>query len=57
MIYSLFQKFLIVVDHKEQYVELMMRLFRKMDAHLKYNEKITKISPSANLVFILTTSY
>ena len=56
MIYALFQKFLIVVDHKEQYVELMMRLFRKMDAHLKYDEKITKISPSANLVFILTTS-
>ena len=44
MIYSLFQKFLFVVDHKEPYVEFMMRLFRKMDAHLKYNEKITKIS-------------
>lgn len=56
MIYSLFQKFLVVVDHKEKYVELMMRLFRKMDAHLKYDEKITKISLLANLVFILTTS-
>ena len=39
MIDSLFQKFLFVVDHKEPHVEFMMRLFRKMDAHLKYDEK------------------
>lgn len=39
MIYYLFQKFFFVVDHKEQYMEYMTRLFRKTDAHLKYNGK------------------
>ena len=39
MIYYLFQKFLFVVDHKEQYMEYMTRLFRKTDAPLKYDGK------------------
>ena len=34
-----FKSFFFFVDHKEPYVEFMMRLFRKMDAHLKYDEK------------------
>lgn len=34
-----FKSFFFFIDHKEQYMEYMMRLFRKTDAHLKYNGK------------------